>query len=275
MPTMARSDSTWRTGWSVSAARRSRQAATDCATRRAVPCSWRISLTRRQACSGSRPPRSRRRTASHSSSTHCQPAPGLEVGDQLLVDLQQVLDVAGGVGELVVVERPGQPVGQAVALGQPDAQDALVEARPTTAWTCPTNPAAIWVSNRWAGTGAAGQLEHLEVLVGGVQHGHAVAVEDLGQRGDVDGQRVDQGQPVAPGHLHQGQLREVGALAVELGVDRVGRRVAQGVEHGGEAGVGVDQPVAAHRAVNPRRPVSTGKPASIQARVPPATLTTS
>ena len=88
----------------------------------------------------------------------------------------------------------------------------------------PTNPAAIWVSNSVVGHGAAGQVEHLEVLVGRRAARRRPGPSRISaKRRDVDGQRVDQGQAVAPGELHQRELREVGALAVELGVDRVGR----------------------------------------------------
>ncbi len=62
---------------------------------------------------------------------------------------------------------------------------------------------------------------------------------------------------------------------MELGVDRVGGRAAKGVEHGRESGIGVDQLDGRSPSGQLAPPVSTGNPASIQARVPPATLTTS
>ena len=278
MPTMARSSSTWRTGWSVSAARRSRQAATDCATRRGVPCSWRISLTRRQACSGSRPPRSRRRTASHSSSTHCRRPRASRSASQLLVDLEQVLDVAGGVGELVVVERSGQPVGQAVALGHADAQDALVE----------------------RGQRRRGHADEPGRDLGVEQVGRdrcrrpGRAPRGPGRRRAARPRRPRRGSRPAgrcrPPADRSGPARRSrppgpgpasGSRCARGGTRCRPRRpgVAQGVEHGRRrpASVSTSRWPLTERSCtrSTAPPVSTGKPASIQARVPPATLTTS
>ena len=72
MPTMAMSESTKRTGRSRVMARRSRHAATARATERAEPRRLRTSLMRRHASSGSRAPRWRMRSCSHSSRAHCQ-----------------------------------------------------------------------------------------------------------------------------------------------------------------------------------------------------------
>ena len=102
----------------------------------------------------------------------------------------------------------------------------------------PMNPAAIWVSNKPARDRAAGQLEDLEVLVGGVQDGDAGPVEDLGERVRSTGERVDQREAVAPRQLHERELREVGALAVELRVEGVRRGVAEVVDDLGESGLG-------------------------------------
>ena len=49
----------------------------------------------------------------------------------------------------------------------------------------------------------------------------------VGQRAEVDGQRIDEGELVRPpGDLEERQARVVGALAVELGVERVAGRLA-------------------------------------------------
>ncbi len=90
--------------------------------------------------------------------------------------------------------------------------------------------------------GAALELEDLEVLVGGVQHGDLRAPQDLGERRHVDRQRIDEHELARPGQLHQGELREVGALPVELGVERVGVDRAEGRDDVAEPGVGVDDP---------------------------------
>ena len=73
------------------------------------------------------------------------------------------------------------------------------------------------------GHAADGVGEHVEVLLGGVQHGDGVGVEQLGEQLRVDGERVDEGDAAGPGDLDQRQAREVGALAMELGVEGVSR----------------------------------------------------
>ena len=85
----------------------------------------------------------------------------------------------------------------------------------------PRNPATICVSKTVVGQGAAGGQEDVEVLGGRVGHRDARAVEDVGQRGGVDGERIDEGHPVGPGDLDQSQVGHVRPLGVELGVERV------------------------------------------------------
>ena len=135
----------------------------------------------------------------------------------------------------------------------------------------PRKPAASWVSNRRAGHGAADGEQDLEVLAGGVDDGQAGSVEQLGHRRDVDGEGVDEDDLVVPGELHEGELGEVRALAVELGVERPDLDVAEPVEQVGQGGV-VGDDGRFRTAQAGASPVSTGKPASIQASVPPTTF---
>ena len=65
----------------------------------------------------------------------------------------------------------------------------------------PRNPATICVSNTVAGHSAAGRQKHVEVLGCGVRDCDARAPEDRGQRGGVDGERVDESHSVLPGDL--------------------------------------------------------------------------
>ena len=141
-------------------------------------------------------------------------------------DLEQVGDVGRGVLELARLERPAQPVGEPVGLGQPQAELALVQRGQRRRGHAEEAGGDLGVEQALR-DGAAGEVEDLEVLVGGVQHRERVAVEDLGERREVDRERVDQDQAAVPGELHQRDLRVVGALAVELGVERVRRLVAQ------------------------------------------------
>ena len=126
-------------------------------------------------------------------------------------------------------ERAAQPVGEAVGLRQLHAQQPLDAARRATGSRSPTNPAATWVSNSASRDGAAGQLEHLEVLVGGVDDGHggpsrpwraARGRRPAGRRAPI---------PLAT-RAAPGPAGEVGALAVELGVERVGLDLDQLVD---------------------------------------------
>ena len=152
MPTRARSDSTWRTGWSTSAARRSRHAATDWATRRAGPRSWRISLMRRHASSGSRAPRSR-------SAAPPRTRRGPTGADRARPGRRRAASCtssrwatsAGRVVELVLVERPGQPVGEPIALAHAAPRARARSRLASEGIDMPRKPAAIWVSNRRLG----------------------------------------------------------------------------------------------------------------------------
>ena len=145
---------------------------------------------------------------------------------------------------------------------------------------------------------AGRDLQHLEVLGGGVDDDRGRAPEQLGQRPDVDGERVEQGHldgaVVRPGELHQRQLGVVRALPVELGVERVDRharealqQIVEGTTVGDQplVGFGVDGWLAAGAGPTregtatsgqgaPYRPWRTGRPRSAQASVPPATFAT-
>ena len=68
---------------------------------------------------------------------------------------------------------------------------------------------------------SARQFEHFEVLGGRVEHGDSRRVEHLGQRCDIYGDGIDEDHLVRPRQLQQCELGEVGALAVELGVEGV------------------------------------------------------
>src|SRR5690606_28995966 len=122
-------------------------------------------------------------------------------------------------------------------------------------------------------------VQDLEVLAGGVHHHETGSFEDRPQRGEVDRQGVDQHEAVGPGDLHQGQLRIVGALPVELRVDREPGLVDQLVDDRTPRPLVVDEVRRGLGHVPPAqpgsRPVTVGWPASTQASVPPATLTAS
>ena len=90
------------------------------------------------------------------------------------------------------------------------------------------------------GQGTARGQQDVEVLTGGVGHRLARAVEHVGQGGQVEGQGVDQGHPVGPGDLDEGQVRHVRPLGVELGVEGVVLLAQEGFDQRGQAGWVVD-----------------------------------
>ncbi len=101
--------------------------------------------------------------------------------------------------------------------------------------------------------GAEPQHEDLDILPPRMDHLHDVPVgEQPAERGEVEVRRlgVDHRDVVGAGELHDAQLRPVGALAHELGVDAheplVGEAPAQRIQrrrrldqHGGREGVSV------------------------------------
>ncbi len=148
----------------------------------------------------------------------------LELGLEAILDVQQVGDVGDRVVQLGLGQWAAEPVGQSVTLGQALAQLPLVERRERGAAQPQEAGGHLRVEDggRHSSTRT---IEDLEILGRGVQHGQSVPVEDLGQRRDVDRQRVDDDEPVGVGELHQRHLGVVGALPVELGVDGVDRLV--------------------------------------------------
>src|SRR4029450_6815721 len=83
--------------------------------------------------------------------------------------------------------------------------------------------------------------------------------------------RVDEGDLIAPGQLHQGELGEVRALAVELGVQRVDVGLGDPSQQLRQSCIVLDEGWGG--AQSGSGPVTTGSPWSMQAMTPPATFT--
>ena len=141
----------------------------------------------------------------------------------------------------------------------------------------PRKPPATCVSKNSVGTAPHGVGQHVEVLLGGVEHGLSVRLEQAPQHGHVDRQRVDQDELVVPAELHQRQRREVGALPMELGVDRICRLGHEGVDDVVEIVLTIDPAVRSfeRRGGGHAAPDTYSRPDMSHAKVPPATLTTS
>ena len=191
-----------------------------------------------------------------------------------------MLHVGHRVRDRPLGERPGQPVGQPIGLRQPEAQLPLHQARQTHAAVA-HEPGRHLRVEQAPGQGAAHPGEDLEVLAGGVHEAHAITVEHRGERRDVDDGGVDYRRAARPGELQQRQPGVVGPLPVELRVEAVGIGRGEVREHLAEPRVGVDPGVSGRTSwdaqpLEASLPVrSIGSPTSIQARVPPATLTAS
>ena len=114
-----------------------------------------------------------------------------------------------------------------------------------------------------------------------MQDGHARALEDPRERGDVDREGVDEGDPALPGELKQGEMGEIGPLPVELGVEGVdlagGKLVQERLESRRVPDPAVvthprrsphDRARAAHGAAYPGRRESLGTRAVASLRAP-------
>ena len=139
------------------------------------------------------------------------------------------------------------------------------------------------MSNSLLGALPHAALDDLEVLLGRVQDGDALAVEDLGERRDVDGQRVDEGDAALPGELEQGEMGKVGPLPVELGVEPVDlavrellhkcretTRVADPAVVADTGGAAHDRALAAGRAADEGGPEGFGARAVASLQTPEA-----
>jgi len=105
-----------------------------------------------------------------------------------------------------------------------------------------------------------------------VEHRFNIAPEKVRHSDDVDGERVDQHDAIGPRDLNQGERWEVGALPMELRVDRVTLNARQFIKDGLEGDLVVD-PLVGRRGHD--SPEATGRPEATQAMIPPSTLSAS
>ena len=144
--------------------------------------------------------------------------------------------IVHGVGDLAVRDRTHQPIREPVGLGQRDAEHLVDQARQRGRGEAQEPRDDLRVEHD-GGHGAAGRHEHVEILRGRVGHRDPGAAEDGGQRSGVDRERVDEGDLVGPGDLNEGEVRDVGALGVELGVEPVELLARELVDQRIEAGL--------------------------------------
>ncbi len=207
-----------------------------------------------------------------------QAAASLQLLDQTLVQLEEVGHVGSGVFIRPLREGPRHPVSQTIGLREADAQLALHQG--AQARSAVADEACCHLGVEQAGRdGFTFVAQYLQVLHGGVHHAKSVTLEHTAQWPDVNGERVDQGDAAAPGQLHQSQVGMERAFAVELRVEPVHRRVDEVVDDRGEpirfANPTMDGRPRPRQLSHAIGPDSIGSPASIHARVPPATFTAS
>jgi hypothetical protein len=147
-----------------------------------------------------------------------------------------MLDVCGRVFLLRAGERSTEPVREPVAFRRGLAELALHEhdeGRRGVTDEARRDLGVVEVP----GHGADGVGEHVEVLLGGVQHGKRVGLEQLPEQSWINRERVDEGDVgiavrIVPCELDERELREVRAFAMELGVDRVPGQADKLVDEG-------------------------------------------
>ena len=176
-----------------------------------------------------------------------QPADFGELGHQPFVHFEQVLDIDGGVRALAVGQRTTQPVGQPVALGRRDPDLPLQQRDQRRRAVAHETSGQLRVEHlRRDGPDRVGQ--HVEVLLGSVDHTQRLGGEQRLERTHIDRERIDQCQflavPGAPRDLDEGQFREVGPLAMELGVEGVAGLRPECLDEIVEVDLSVDPAVA-------------------------------
>ena len=206
MPRIARSGSTCRTGMSVDIARRSRHAATACATARRPGAQRADVLQLRPRVVGIG---RRGRLGQQLGARVVDPVEPAELGQpggEAVVRFEQVRHVGRCVLALIDGERTAQPVGEPVALGRADAELALQQGDQRRCAVA--HEAARDLRVEQASRHASGGVrEHVEILLRRVKDCQRVGLEETIERPYVDGQRVDEHQLAGPRQLQQRQLR--------------------------------------------------------------------
>ena len=154
-------------------------------------------------------------------------------------ELQEVGDVAGRIITLIVTERSPQPVGETVTLRCRHLQLALQQRHQRRCAVAEESGRELRVVEP-LGNAAAGMGEHVEILLSSVQNRQPRRLEQPSHRSEIDCHRIDDRDLVLRRELDEGQLGEVRALAMELGVECVPRLAAQPIDQRFELRLRVD-----------------------------------
>ena len=167
----------------------------------------------------------------------------LQLGAEVLIDLDQMGDVGQRVVELLVGQRPVAPVGEARRLVEPRAGDALHELVVGNAVAeAADHRRDLRVEHRMRNQ-IAEMDDDFDVLPGGMEdldHRLVGHQPEEGRQVDVRRQRIDQRRHAGRGHLDQAQDRPEGRFADEFGVDGDEIRLFESGENGLEFFLGGD-----------------------------------
>ncbi len=149
-------------------------------------------------------------------------AAGVEPLGERLIGGAQMDDIGQGIDDLALAQRACRPVGEAHGFvdarpgelgGQSLVADGVAEAA--------DHGRDLGVEER-AGDPAQHMIENLQVLAGGVEDLEQLRVGQQVEEGrevDAGGERVNGRGVIGPCHLDHAELRPIGPLAHELGVD--------------------------------------------------------
>ena len=145
----------------------------------------------------------------------------LEAAAKLVRQVEQVLDVALGVAQLLLGQRPGVPAREARRLGEPDPQHVVQEPAVARLGGEAGEPGGDLGVEDARELDAPLAAQDRDILAAGVDHDlHLGVGEHGGERLRVEArQRVQHPHLIADRHLDEAQQRPVPALGQELGVE--------------------------------------------------------
>ena len=150
----------------------------------------------------------------------------LEVGGELDIDVAQVGDVGGRIGQLRLAQRPARPIGEAVRLVEAVAGDSLHELVVGDGIAVAQHHGRNLRVDDGGRDNAGFVPADFDILTGGVEDLGDVLVGHQGKKGseiDTVGERVDDDRLLGARHLRHAEPGVVGAFAQEFGVDRYER----------------------------------------------------
>ena len=151
-----------------------------------------------------------------------QAAAGFQFFPHDQIGVAQVSDVAKGINELLLGQRPAHPVCELagfVDLAPQHALDQIVVGNRVA--IAERHSRDLCVEN-WPGRVADQAIEYFDVLTGCVEHFHAIVGRDEVQEGanvQILGKRVDKTFHAGGRSLHKAEFRPIGRFPMELGVN--------------------------------------------------------